>query len=344
VKTHPSASVTIAVINWNGRRFLPRCLEALASSDLPARVLVVDNASTDGSVAYVRAEHPEVEVIALDQNVGYAAGANAGIHASSADYVMIMNPDVILAPDHLRVLVEKLEDDPSIGAAQGKLYQIAPAGYLAGRIDAADRIDSAGHAIRRSRMVVDIGQGQPDHPRFDEERSVFSVCGAAMLLRRTMLHDLAPDGEYFDESFFAYKEDIDLCWRARLLGWEIRYVPAAVGYHVRGWAGSKPPPPQMLPLLARRHSWKNHYLLILKNDRRVDAALGLPFILGWELLRQGHALLRDRGVYGAYRELKRILPEAMRRRRESMARSRAAPAEMRRWFGAKHGFPPQTRG
>lgn len=340
----PPPRVTAAIVNWNGLRYLPRCLEALQASTLPAEILVVDNASGDGSGDYLRSRHPGIRLVELTHNRGYAGGANAGIRASSADYVMIMNPDVILAPDHLRVLVEKLEGDSSIGAAQGKLYQIAPGDYLEGRLHAATRIDSAGHAIRRSRMVVDIGQGQPDHPRFDEERSVFSVCGAAMLLRRTMLDDLAPDGEYFDESFFAYKEDIDLCWRARLLGWDARYLPAAVGYHVRGWAGSKPPSPRTLPLLARRHSWKNHYLLILKNDRPVDAALGLPFILGWELLRQGHALLRDHSVYGAYRELKRMLPEAMRRRRETMARSRAAPAEIRRWFGAKRGVRPPAGG
>jgi GT2 family glycosyltransferase len=336
-------TVTAVVVNWNGRRYLERCLRALSASSLPVDILVVDNASDDGSVEYLRREHPEVPLLARTENVGYAGGANAGIQRTSTDYVMIMNPDVILAPDHLRILVEKLQAEPAIGAAQGKLLQIRPDDYLAGRLEAAARIDSAGHAIRRTRMVVDIGQGQTDDGRFDQERSVFSACGASVLLRREMLEDVAPDGEYFDETFFAYKEDIDLCWRARLRGWDVRYVPAALGYHVRGWAGTRPPPPTSLPLAARRHSWKNHYLLILKNDRALDALLALPFLLAWELLRQGHAILRDRKVYGAHRELRRILPAAWRRRREIAARRRASPGEMRRWFGAHDGLdPPAT--
>jgi GT2 family glycosyltransferase len=338
-------AITAVVVNWNGRRFLPGCLQSLFASSLPVEVLIVDNASDDGSVEYLRGEHPELPLLALPENAGYAGGANAGIRQARADYVMVMNPDVILAPDHLRILVEKLQAEPAIGAAQGKLLQIRPDDYLASRLEAATRIDSAGHAIRRTRMVVDIGQGQADDARFDQERSVFSACGAAVLLRREMLEDVAPDGEYFDESFFAYKEDIDLCWRARLRGWDVRYVPAALGYHVRGWAGTRPPPPTSLPLAARRHSWKNHYLLILKNDRALDALLALPFLLGWELLRQGHAILRDRKVYGAYRDLRRILPAAWRRRREMAARRRASPREMRRWFGAADGLdPPAASG
>ena len=324
---------TAVLVNWNGRRYLPRCLAALAAQTTPVHVLVVDNASADGSVEYLRSAHPQVELLALDENRGYAGGANAGISAARGEFVMVMNPDVILAPDHLATLAARLADDLSIGAAQGKLLQIHPDDYLAGRTAAATHLDSAGHAARRSRMVVDIGQGAPPRAEHDVERSVFSACGAALFLRRAMLGDLAPDGEFFDESFFAYKEDIDLCWRARLLGWDVRYVPAALGWHVRGWAGSRPPSPASLPLPARRHSWKNHYLLMLKNDRALDLLRALPFVLGWEVLRQGHALLRDRGVYGAYRDLWRALPGALRRRRDLMARRRVRPAEIRRWFG-----------
>ena len=164
-------------------------------------------------------------------------------------------------------------------------------------------------------MVYYRGQGEPDAPRYDREVSVFSACGAALFLRRAMLRDLDPDGEYFDAGFFAYKEDIDLCWRGRLLGWDVRYVPAAVAWHARGWAGSKPPPPQTLPLAARLHSFRNHYLLLLKNDAPMDALLAMPWVVGWEVLRQGHALLRDRTLYRVYPGLAHDLPDVLRRRR-----------------------------
>jgi GT2 family glycosyltransferase len=330
------------VVNWNGARYLPRCLEALAASTLPVRVVVVDNASTDGSVELIRAEHPDVELIPLSANAGYAGGANAGIRGTTEEFVMIMNPDVILAPDHLAHLTDRMRSDASIGAAQGKLYQIRPDDYVAARTAAATTLDSAGHAARRSRMVVDIGQSEPDGPRFDEERSVFSACGAALLLRREMLDDVAIAGEVFDEDFFAYKEDIDLCWRARILGWDVRYVPAAVAFHVRGWAGARPPSPRELPRVARRHSWKNHYLLILKNDSARDALISLPFILGWELVRQGYAVLRDPMVYGAYADLLRLIPGALRKRRSISRRRRADRREIRRWFGLREGIRPTS--
>ncbi|HEX6940637.1 MAG TPA: glycosyltransferase family 2 protein [Longimicrobiales bacterium] len=326
--------VEAVIVNWNGRRFLPECLRALRRSTAPVRIIVVDCASTDGSVEYLRSEHPTIEVVASPENVGYAGGANLGLRRGRAPYVLVMNPDVILAPDHLEILCARFDRDPTIGAAQGKLYRIAPESFLSGAPPSGDVIDSAGHRIRRDRMVVDRGAGRPDGPEYSQEASIFSACGAAIFLRRTMLEDAAPDGEYFDSSFFAYKEDIDLCWRARILGWDIRYVPEAVAWHVRGWAGEKVSARARLPLAARRHSWKNHYLLLIKNDRIGDLVRALPFVLAWELARHAYALVREPRVYGAFLDLVRLLPSAIRRRRELFRRRRTHPAEVRRWFGA----------
>lgn len=346
----PWPPIDVVVVNWNGRRYLPDALRALARSSVPVRVIVVDCASTDGSVDYLRNAHPEVEVVACSENLGYAGGANLGLRQGTAPYTVVMNPDVILAPDHLAVLRERLESEPTIGAAQGKLYWIPPERFGAERLEAGGVLDSAGHQIRRDRMVVDRGEGRPDGPEFSQEASVFSACGAALFLRRAMLDDLAPDGEYFDASFFAYKEDIDLCWRARVLGWDVRYVPDALAWHVRGWAGGKLPSKHRLPLAARRHSWKNHYLLMLKNDRATDVLRALPFIAGWEFVRHLYALLRDPALYPAFLDVARLLPAALRRRRELFRRRRAHPLELRRWFGAapiprtKPVAVPQTTG
>lgn len=337
------SNVDAIIVNWNGRRYLPACLAALKASTVSVRILVVDNASDDDSVAYLNREHADVQVLALRANVGYAAGANAGLRATSGEYAMIMNPDVLLGPDHLAVLENRLRADPSIGAAQGKLYRTDDDTFVAGSVSCEGPLDSAGHVIRRSRMVVDRGQGEPDGPQYSEEVSVFSACGAALFMRRAMLEDLAPDGEYFDSSFFAYKEDIDLCWRARLLGWGVRYVPGAVAHHVRtaplernAW--------RRMPLIARRHSWKNHYLLMIRNDRAADLMRALPFVAGWELMRLGHAVLRDPRVLASYIDLARALPEALRRRRALLRRRRAAPADMRRWFDAATvGVDPAAR-
>lgn len=330
-----STPVDVVIVNWNGRRYLPECLKALRRSTFDLRIMVVDNGSRDGSLEDLRSAHSEIEVLALPENAGYGAGANAGLRRTSGPYAMVMNPDVLLAPDHIAYLVSCLDANPTVGAAQGKLYRIASEGFAADAVRPTGVLDSAGHVIRRSRMVVDRGQGREDGPEFAAAASVFSACGAALFLRRAMLEDVAPDGEYFDESFFAYKEDVDLCWRARLLGWDVRYVPDAVGYHVRAWSGRGLPPKDQLSAAARRHSWKNHYLLILKNDRPADLLRALPAVVGWECVRHAYALFRDPTVYTAYLQLVRLLPAALRRRRATMGRRRVIPGELRRWFGGQ---------
>lgn len=332
--------VEAIIVNWNGAAFLERCLAALAAQTVPVRITVVDNGSSDGSAAWLRRACPNIAMIELEHNLGYAAGANAGLRRSRAEYAILLNADVAIAPNHLEVLAARLDADLTIGAAQGKLWQATPEQFCTGRLEPGGRLDSAGHSIRATRMVVDRGQGEADGPRYSREESVFSACGAALFLRRAMLEDLAPDGEFFDESFFAYKEDIDLCWRARVLGWDIRYVPAAVGWHVRGWPGSSPSPPQAHPLEARLHSFKNHYLLLLKNECIANLLRDFPAVLGWELLRVGYAALRDRALFRSYGELWTLLRLTLDRRRALMKRRRVTCREMRRWINV----PQEPRG
>ncbi|NIP80141.1 MAG: glycosyltransferase, partial [Gemmatimonadetes bacterium] len=223
-------------------------------------------------------------------------------------------------------------EEPGIGAAQGKLFQISPEGFLA---EAPERrlLDSAGHVARPSRMVVDRGQGARDAPAFGRERSVFSATGAALFLRRAMLDDIAIGDAPFDPAFFAYKEDIDLCWRARLHGWDVRYVPSAVGHHVRAMPGGDRGAWRSLPAAARRHSWKNHYLMVLKNDRVRDLLRSLPSVLAWEAGRLGFAIARDPALLRAYLDLARLAPGALRARRRILDTARRRGVELHAWFG-----------
>ncbi len=144
-----------------------------------------------------------------------------------------------------------------------------------------------------------------------------------MWIRRAALPDLALDGEVFDEEFFVYHEDTDLGWRANRLGWKVLYAPAATAVHVRGWRREER---FRVPVAARIHSFKNHYLQIAKNERLRDFALNLPWLLAWEALRLAHALVRDRALLRGYPAACRRLPSAFRKRRRLAAklRSRAA--------------------
>jgi GT2 family glycosyltransferase len=139
-----------------------------------------------------------------------------------------------------------------------------------------------------------------------------------MMLRVAALESLRIDGELFDESFFAYHEDTDLCWRARLLGWEILYEPRAVALHGRGWQRDRR---NEIAIAIRRHSFKNHYLQLVKNETLGGFVRDLPSLLSWEILRLGFVLLRDRPMWAAYRQAWRGLPEARRKRKIIQARA-----------------------
>jgi GT2 family glycosyltransferase len=206
------------VINWNGAADLPSCLQALAAqTHPPAETIVLDNASRDDSLAILR-DYPAVRVLASQENLGFAGGANAGIRATSAPLVATFNPDVVLNPAWAATLTAAFAADPRLGAAGGKLLY-------------PDRttIQHAGGRLEQPLLVgVNIGRGEPDTGQYDMPGEVDFVTGGAMLLRRAAIEPLG----LFDEGFYpAYYEDLDLCLRLHAAGWSVRYLPAATGLH-----------------------------------------------------------------------------------------------------------------
>lgn len=231
-------SVTAVVVAWNSGDDLARCLRALRAQDhRPLDVVVVDNGSTDGSAQLARrlaaVDHPvRVRVQEQGRNTGFCAAVNAGIAASSADAVLLVNPDAVLAADHVRLLARALADDPGLGSVQGTLRRAAAP-------DAP--VDSTGHVGLRPRLFRNRGEGRPaDLPGPDGVVDVLGVTGAAALHRRAMLDDVADaHGRWLDEVLFAYFDDVDLDWRARMRGWRAGHVPAAHGVHRRGGAARR---------------------------------------------------------------------------------------------------------
>jgi GT2 family glycosyltransferase len=317
--------VAVVVVTWNSAGYLPGCLNSLRRLRRPpAEAVVVDSGSIDGAAEVVRQGHPEVRLIRCEENVGFCRGNNIGIRATTSPFVLVLNPDTLLEPDFLEQLLPAFED-PRVGLAAGKLLRF-------------DRktLDSAGQRLSRARRPKDRGYGRPDEGQFDRDERVFGVCGAAALYRRTMLDAIADPGPtYFDESFFAFGEDLDLAWRANRAGWRGAYRHRAVGYHARGGSANRASRlRRRIALLGRSpeiryHAVKNRYLTILRNDSVAGYLCNVPFIWSRDLATLALLLLASPGVLLRLWRHRALFGEALRRRRLDAARFEAQVGEGR---------------
>ena len=271
---------SIVIVTWNSAEYIGDCLESIRKlKRRPESIVVVDNASTDGTLEIVRSVSTEIEIQALDSNTGFCHAANAGIAATRTPFVLLLNPDSRLTPTFLEELLPAF-DDPRVGLAGGKLL----------RFDGVT-LDSAGQSLGRSRQPIDRGYGRADVGQFDRDELVFGICGAAVVYRREMVEALRrATGEFFDETFFAFFEDLDVAWRARRMGWLAAYRHRAVAYHRRGGSADDANVRRRggalihRPASLRFHIVKNRYLTILRNDRLRDYLANLPFILVRDVL------------------------------------------------------------
>jgi GT2 family glycosyltransferase len=217
------AAVDVAVVipNHNGERWLPGVLSSVAAQTAaPAEVLVVDDGSTDGSLALLAERFPDVRVLALDANGGFARTANAGIAAGSAEAVALVNTDVVLAPDWVERAAAALAGAPRAAAVATKLVDL----------DDPTLLYDAGDVLRRDGACEQRGRFERDTGRYDAPGEVFSACAGAAVYRRSAVLDAGG----FDERFGTYLEDIDLGLRLRMGGWGCRWEPRAVARHAGG--------------------------------------------------------------------------------------------------------------
>jgi hypothetical protein len=263
---------------------------------------------------------------------------NRGIAASRGEFVLLCNADLFPSSTYIDEMLAFFEAHPLVGMATGKILR-----YNLDADRPLDLIDTTGLAIRRSRRFVARGEGQRDTGQFDSPEEVTGVDGAALFARRAMLESIAIDGEYFDESFFMYKEDWDLSWRVKLAGWSCWYVPSAVAFHCRTSRGlgnkgylsairlyhenEKAKPPSV-----RFHSLKNQWLMLVKNEDRRDFVRDLPFIIARESLVLAYNLVFAPKTLRAVAEFAKLLPATLAKRRFIKARQVTPPRELRRWL------------
>jgi GT2 family glycosyltransferase len=326
--------VTACVVSWNSAAQLGGALDSLLALREGPRarldeVVVVDNASVDGSRDVVRAR-PDVRLVANDRNRGFAGGANQGIAAARAagsDAFLVCNPDVRLEADYLSVAGEALAADPRRAAVQGRLWRMTGDGEPIER-DGHRVLDTTGHLAFTTRLFRNRGEGQPDDGRFDTAGEVFGVSGALALYRLDALDDVACAGEVYDEDLFAYWEDVDLDWRLQLRGWHAWYAPDARAWHERGGAGPR------RSAFVERLNFTNRFLVVLKDDDPVRLARALPGVAATSLLKAGELAVTVPSAFLSSAAGLRLVPRILAKRRLVQASATVpSAAVVDRWFG-----------
>lgn len=315
-------SVAVVIPSWNSLGHLPRCIESLGGQDVGTELLVVENGSSDGSLAFLQREG--VPHLALPENIGFAAALNLGVARTVAPAVLALNADTVLEPGCIEVLLDALGSDPTLGGAQPRILQLEGAADAPRSVDAA-RLYSAGQALTGDGRAVELGMGEPQGQWSAGRREVFGVCGAACLLRRELFDQLGG----YDESYFAFYEDVDLNVRAQVSGWRFEYVPEAVVWHVgnASWLGSfERPGAENARLVARNRLATQVKFMPLGAIPRI-AAVEAGSLL--RAARQRRFLATLRGKLSALLRLPRLLRERRRLREEGEL------SNARRWLGQR---------
>jgi GT2 family glycosyltransferase len=291
--------VSVVIVNWNGQRYLESCLSSALNQTYPDyEVVLVDNASSDGSVEFVRTRFPQVRLIALDENGGFAAGNHIGIRASEGDFVATLNNDTEVAPGWLKALVQGMSAAPKVGMVASKMCFF----------DRREVINSTGIALDRAGIAWDRDGGALDAEAGTTPGEVFGPCAGAALYRRRMLDEIGG----FDDDFFYLYEDVDLAWRGQLAGWRGWYCPDARVYHVHAGAGTEGTPFKRF-LLGRNRIWA-----MIKCYPSPHWIPRLPLLLAHDLLASAYSLIRHgdlhalRGRLAGYASLRRLLPARAR--------------------------------
>jgi len=325
-------TVTISLLTWNGQKYLPWLMKSLSEQSFKDwELLVLDNASADNSVSIVREYYPKAKIIQQKNNIGFARGNNLLINWSDSDYVLVLNQDVIMEPNYIRELVDFLEKHKQAASCAGKLMY-----WDFDNANQTKIIDSYGLKINRRREVVDNYQGQKEIDI--ETKEVFGLSATATLYRRKaldMVANVLKDNhlEYFDEDFFAYKEDIDLAWRLRLFGWQNWIVSTTKTYHHRSVSKEKNiRESRKHRSFANKLSYRNHLMMIYKNSFYKNLFKDFFHIKWYEFKKFIYLLIFERTTLVGLKEYVKNIPKLSRKRKYIMKNRKIQAEDMYKWF------------
>jgi GT2 family glycosyltransferase len=318
--------VSVTIVTYNSGRFIKRCLESVLAQQYDNKeIIVVDNASSDGTVDILEQFEDRCQILYNDENIGFAAAQNQAIRSSRSDWVLTLNPDVLLLPNFIRAMVEAGRFDSRIGSVCGKLLTILATFDLPEK----PLVDSTGIYFTPMLRHLDRGSQEVDNGHYLRHEYVFGATAAAALYRRGMIDDISIGDEFFDPDFFVYREDADVAWRAQLLGWRCIYTPHARGYHVRNvLPGNR----RALPSAINMHSVKNRFLMRIKNMTADLYRRNWFSVTMRDLVVICCCLVREQSSLKAFWYVGRNWKRVLQKRREIMSRKRVDDEYMASWF------------
>ncbi len=357
-----TSRVTIQIVTWNSRKFLKDCLDSVFNQTFKNfSVLIIDNGSNDGTIEfiqerYLKEQNKQIFLFRNNKNLGFSQAHNQGFSLSQPDFILVMNPDIILEPDFLQEIIKTAEKKKRVGSFGGKILKIELGDVECDEKIKTKIIDSTGLKILKTRHIIDRGRGDEDKGQYDKSNNVFGISGACVLYRTQALEDVKmpiirsgvvvsrkkkqSDWEYFDQDFFAYQEDMDLAWRLQLRKWSALYISEAKAYHFRS-IGIK----EKVNLLeiAKEHfhrpgtvecfSYRNHLWLLLKNSYVSNFLRHFFLIFFYQLGKEIYLLFTKPKVlfkasfmfWGKFRKM-------LRKRKLIMKRAKVEPKEIRMWM------------
>lgn len=323
-----SQRLTVQVVLWNNADTLPALLSSLQEQTLrDSKRIFVDNHSSDNSIALAATAFPDATIVRNQENRGFSAGHNQGFHLQNTKYTALINPDIVLDPAVLERCIAELDAHPKIASVGTKLLRKGTESGI---------VDSAGIFATRYREFLNRGEGERDQGQFGVAEEVFGVNGAFVVLRRAALESIRFQEEFLDEDLFAYKDDVDLAWRLRLAGWVNWYLPRPASYHLRtvrheSAYALRHRRSRKTPLI-NRLSYRNHWIVLLKNDRASRWLLPWPRQIIYELAKLFFLIFFEPKTLQALPQLVRIAPCIFKKRRV-VQKQRAVPfRDIERWF------------
>lgn len=277
--------VSIVILNWNGRHFLDRFLPSVSASTWQRReIVVIDNASTDDSVAFLQAHYPAVRIVQLEKNYGFARGYNEGLKQVEADYYVLLNSDVEVTPGWIEPIMQLMQAHPDVAVCQPKILQYHDKSLFEYAGAAGGWLDFLGYPFARGR-IFDVCE--KDNGQYDEAAPVFWAGGAAMFVKAAVYRELGG----LDNYFFAHQEEIDFCWRVQLAGYQVYACPQSTVYHVGG--GTLPKGNAKKVFL----NFRNNLIMMAKNLPAGQAVAKIFFRFWLDAVSAWKSLLAGEGTY-----------------------------------------------